>query len=167
MISLPLLNWLRSRRVPAPLAVVMTLFAALSVLVGIALILVGGTYILDVPFLRGFGIQAIAWGLPFRIGKAVLIRDEPVTVKLKPLKAPWLVFLHTSDVRPQPTREGGFLASPVRGSGMLAEHSAETAHHRSVYDSEYCHQQSQLGHFLCRVAFFDRPLSGSQHVFSL
>jgi carboxylesterase len=38
-------------------------WSALSVLTGIALVLVGGTYILDLPFLRGFGIQAIAWGL--------------------------------------------------------------------------------------------------------
>ena len=38
-------------------------WSALSVLIGIALILVGGTYILDAPFARGFGVQAIAWGL--------------------------------------------------------------------------------------------------------
>jgi hypothetical protein len=38
-------------------------WSALSVLVGIALILVGGTYIFNVPFMRGFGLQAIAWGL--------------------------------------------------------------------------------------------------------
>jgi len=38
-------------------------WSALSVLTGLALILVGGTYILDLPFARGFGIQAIAWGL--------------------------------------------------------------------------------------------------------
>jgi predicted PurR-regulated permease PerM len=42
MISLPLLNWLRSRRVPTPAAVVMTLVAALSVLVGVGLV-VGGS----------------------------------------------------------------------------------------------------------------------------
>jgi len=38
-------------------------WSALSVLAGFALILVGGTYILDLPFVRGLGIQAVAWGL--------------------------------------------------------------------------------------------------------
>lgn len=38
-------------------------WSALSVLAGIALVLVGGTYIFDLPFARAFGIQAIAWGL--------------------------------------------------------------------------------------------------------
>jgi carboxylesterase len=38
-------------------------WSALSVLVGITLILVGGTFVLDLPFLRGFGLQAILWGL--------------------------------------------------------------------------------------------------------
>jgi carboxylesterase len=38
-------------------------WSALSVLAGIVLILLGGTHILDRPFLRTTGIQAIAWGL--------------------------------------------------------------------------------------------------------
>lgn len=38
-------------------------WSALSVLAGIVLILVGGTYISDLPFARGMGIQFIAWGL--------------------------------------------------------------------------------------------------------
>lgn len=38
-------------------------WSALSVLSGIAAMLLGGTYILNLPFLRGFGIQAIGWGL--------------------------------------------------------------------------------------------------------
>jgi carboxylesterase len=38
-------------------------WSALSVLLGIAAILFGGTYILDLPFVRGVGIQAIVWGL--------------------------------------------------------------------------------------------------------
>lgn len=42
MISLPLLNWLRSKRVPTAAAVALTLFAALSVLVGVGLV-VGGS----------------------------------------------------------------------------------------------------------------------------
>ena len=42
LISLPLLNWLRSRRIPTPLAVVITLVAALSVFGAIAVV-VGGS----------------------------------------------------------------------------------------------------------------------------
>ena len=42
MITLPLLNWLRGRRIPTPLAVVITLVAALSVLAAVAIV-VGGS----------------------------------------------------------------------------------------------------------------------------
>ena len=66
----------------------------------------------------------VAWGLPFKIGKAVLVRNEPFTVKLGPSKAPWLVFLHISDIRPVKKNADGFI-SPMRGSGQLHEHAAD------------------------------------------
>jgi len=68
--------------------------------------------------------NVVAWGLAFKIGKAVLVRDEPVTVKLAPAKSPWLVFLHTSDIRPVEENADGFI-SPMRGSGQLNEHAAD------------------------------------------
>ena len=64
------------------------------------------------------------WGIPFRISKPVLIRDEPVTVKLAEIKAQWLVFMHTADVQPLEQNPDGFI-SPMRGGGRLGEHAAE------------------------------------------
>jgi len=53
-----------------------------------------------------------------------LIRDEPVTVKCGPLKAQWLVFMHTTDVRlVEPNKDGFF--RPMRGCGILGEHVAD------------------------------------------
>jgi hypothetical protein len=68
--------------------------------------------------------SCVAWGLPFHVGKPVIIKDEPVTVKIAPTRAEWLVFMHTSDLRKQETNEDGFI-SPQRGSGMLGEHAAD------------------------------------------
>ncbi len=67
---------------------------------------------------------AVAWGIPFRIGRAVLVGDEPVTVKLPPTRAQWLIFLHTSDLRPPEKKADGFI-SPMRGGGQLGEHAAD------------------------------------------
>ena len=66
----------------------------------------------------------VAWGLPFNIAKPVLLLKEPVTVKIAPTKAPWLVFLHTSDIRAIKENADGFI-SPMRGSGQLNEHAAD------------------------------------------
>ena len=44
--------------------------------------------------------NCVARGIPLRIGRPVVIKDKPVAVKLKPLRARWLVFARTSDVRP-------------------------------------------------------------------
>ena len=52
------------------------------------------------------------------------IHDKPVTVKVGPVRVPWLVFMHASDIRPDPTNEHGFV-SPVRGVGKLNEHAAD------------------------------------------
>ncbi len=67
---------------------------------------------------------SVAWGIPFRINKAVVVRDKPVAVKLKPTRAQWLIFLHTSDIRPIEKNAHG-LISPMRGGGRLGEHAAD------------------------------------------
>jgi len=64
----------------------------------------------------------VAWGIPFEVKRPLLIQDKPVTVKLGDVKAPWLVFMHTSDLR-------HFDADAVddprrRGEGRLSEHAA-------------------------------------------
>ena len=66
----------------------------------------------------------VAWGIPFKVGKVVLLTDRPVTVKLAPVRAQWLVFLHTSDIRPVEHNADGFI-SPTRGMGRLGEHAAD------------------------------------------
>ena len=68
--------------------------------------------------------SVVAWGIPFEIGAAIVLQDQPVSVSVEPLRAHWLVFLHTSDVRPLESNPHGFV-SPMRGSGQLAEHAAD------------------------------------------
>jgi len=65
----------------------------------------------------------VSWGIPFRIGRVALLKREPVNVKLKPSRAGWLVFMHTSDLRPQQTDESGFPLGKA-GTGRLGEHAA-------------------------------------------
>ncbi len=70
---------------------------------------------------RGSGVS---WGIPFEIGEAIALHDQPVAVALEPTRARWLVFLHTSDGRPLEKNQSGFV-SPMRGPGLLAEHAAD------------------------------------------
>jgi hypothetical protein len=68
--------------------------------------------------------HCVCWGIPFEAGEAVIVADRPVELELEPFKARWLVFMHTSDQRPQPEGPGGII-SPVRGPGQLGEHAAD------------------------------------------
>jgi hypothetical protein len=62
----------------------------------------------------------VAWGIPFEIGHIVAASEggAPASVALSPTRARWLVFMHTSDVRPP-------VFSPASGEGRLAEHAAD------------------------------------------
>ena len=62
--------------------------------------------------------RCVCWGIPFRIDRPLLIKNRPVTVKLKKLKTKWLVFMHASDMRPLRRNRHGFI-SPMRGIGHL------------------------------------------------
>jgi hypothetical protein len=66
----------------------------------------------------------VGWGIPFTVGRVVLLNDQPVAVDCQPTRAQWLVFMHTSDIRPPERNAGGFI-SPMRGRGRLAEHAAD------------------------------------------
>jgi len=66
----------------------------------------------------------IGWGIPFEIGDVVAITRQVVSVELRPTTAKWLVFMHTSDLRPVKPGPGGFI-SPMRGEGQLGEHAAD------------------------------------------
>ena len=64
------------------------------------------------------------WGIPFEIGDVVVLKEDPVLIEMIPTTARWLVFLHTSDLRPLEPGPGG-IVSPMRGQGHLAEHAAD------------------------------------------
>jgi hypothetical protein len=66
----------------------------------------------------------VAWGISFDIGDVVAISDQAVSVDLSPTTAQWLVFVHTSDLRPVQPGPDGFI-SPMRGEGQLAERAAD------------------------------------------
>jgi hypothetical protein len=64
-----------------------------------------------------------AWGIPFQVNEVVILEDKSVRVDLPPTQARWLVFMHTSDIRPLAHDEHG-LTSPMRGEGQLNEQAA-------------------------------------------
>jgi hypothetical protein len=66
----------------------------------------------------------VAWGVPFEIGDATVIKDEVVSIEVSPTKARWFIFMHTSDLRPIEPGPGGFI-SPMTGQGRLGEHAAD------------------------------------------
>jgi hypothetical protein len=68
--------------------------------------------------------SCVSWGIPFEIGDLFVAASQPVVIGVAPTKAPWLVFLHTSDIRPTEPGPGGII-SPMRGRGQLGEHAAD------------------------------------------
>jgi hypothetical protein len=70
------------------------------------------------------GGACVSWGIPFTVGDVAAIRHEPFSIDLPPTIAQWLIFMHTSDRRPQAPAPSGFI-SPMRGEGQLGEHAAD------------------------------------------
>ena len=68
--------------------------------------------------------SCVAWGIPFHIDSLMLIKEAPFRRSVSPFRAPWLVFLHTSDVDPLRAGPTGFI-SPMPGAGRLGEHAAD------------------------------------------
>ena len=68
--------------------------------------------------------DAISWGIPFRIDRPILLKDGPVTERVQSLKAEWLIFCHSTDVKPLERDSRGFIR-PMRGEGYLGEHIAD------------------------------------------
>lgn len=69
--------------------------------------------------------RCVCWGIPFRLGRPIVLAGtEAITRRVGPLKARWLVFLHTSDIRPMVANKDGFF-SPMRGRGQLGEHAGD------------------------------------------
>jgi hypothetical protein len=67
--------------------------------------------------------EGTAWGIPFRIEKPIVVGGDVVELTVEPTRAEWLVFLHTSDLRPMSWNADGFI-SPMRGEGHLNEQAA-------------------------------------------
>ncbi len=57
-----------------------------------------------------------SWGIPFEIGDVVILSDKPVSVEIDPIQARWLVFMHTSDLRPLTPGPGGIISPHARGA---------------------------------------------------
>jgi hypothetical protein len=70
---------------------------------------------------RGSGVS---WGIPFKIDRPLLLNSKPVTEQTQRLKAEWIVFQHTTDVKPIEQDNHGFIR-PMRGEGYLGEHVAD------------------------------------------
>ncbi len=68
--------------------------------------------------------SCVLWGIPFDVRRPILLREKPVSRKVAPFKAPWLVFMHTADVEDLDWNEDGVI-SPMRGIGRLGEHVAD------------------------------------------
>ncbi len=74
----------------------------------------------------------VCWGMPFEVDKILLLSEGAASqeVVFAPRQAKWLVFLHTSDLRPLDPGPGGFI-SPMPGEGHLNELAA---HYVVVYE---------------------------------
>jgi hypothetical protein len=70
---------------------------------------------------RGY---CVSWGIPFKIDRPVLLNGKPVTEETQRLKAEWIVFQHTTDVKPIQPDNDSFIR-PMRGEGYLGEHVAD------------------------------------------
>jgi hypothetical protein len=68
--------------------------------------------------------SCVSWGIPFEIKRIALLKDQPVAVSFEPVRTEWLVFMHTSDLRPQEMNEHGF-PKGKSGIGRLGEHAAD------------------------------------------
>lgn len=80
------------------------------------------------PALRDVCQQApegscVCWGIPFEVGGLALLHSQRLDATCQPTQAPWLVFWHTSDVRPLEWNTQGFI-SASQGYGRLGEQAA-------------------------------------------
>lgn len=76
--------------------------------------------------------NSVCWGIPFNIsGKIIFLKDKPFSIKINPLSAKWIVFMHTSDQINQKRTPDGFFQKPFRGMGMLND---EIARYIVIYE---------------------------------
>jgi hypothetical protein len=65
----------------------------------------------------------VSWGIPFEVNRALVISNRTEELKIDAVRTRWLIFLHTSDLRPDEKNKHGFI-SPMRGIGKQGEHAA-------------------------------------------
>lgn len=68
--------------------------------------------------------SCVGWGIPFEVGERIVVAHEDVEFDVEPVRARWLVFMHTLDQRPVQSMPGG-IVSPMRGQGQLGEQAAD------------------------------------------
>ncbi len=68
--------------------------------------------------------HCICWGIPFDASRWVLANGESVDTRWEATTAPWLVILHTADLRPLERRPDGLYPAP-KGPALLREHAAD------------------------------------------
>ena len=89
--------------------------------------------------------HCVAWGIPFRIDRPIILKDQPVTELVQNLRAEWLLFCHTTDIKPLESDERGFI-QPMRGEGHLGEHVAD---YSIVYaDGTEAHSEIRARHHI-------------------
>ena len=57
------------------------------------------------PEMAKVAIQAprgtcVCWGIPFEVDQVIVLNGPVLAVEIAPVMARWLVFMHTSDLRP-------------------------------------------------------------------
>ncbi len=68
--------------------------------------------------------ECVCWGIPFRVSRIALVRNKPLEIRWPELKAPWLVFMHTTDMALPVVNSHGFVSSS-RGAALLRERAAD------------------------------------------
>jgi hypothetical protein len=93
---------------------------------------------------------SIAWGIPFITDdRVLLLHKEPVSFGVRPFKAGWLIFLHTSDVMGLKRDSSGLYAPPFKGEGMLGEPAANyiLSYDDGTSDRAVIRRRHQIGMF--------------------
>jgi hypothetical protein len=67
--------------------------------------------------------DCVGWGIPFRVNVPVVLVKDAARIAFDPFTARQLLFMHTSDLRPDQYNQHGFI-SPTRGHGQLGELAA-------------------------------------------
>lgn len=68
--------------------------------------------------------NCVAWGIPFVIDEIVIIKEKSFSISLDPIKAQWLIFMHTWDPPEMEPGAGDFFTS-MKGPGQLGVTAAE------------------------------------------